>query len=573
MTESGWNKGALRLRVSLMLAVVALGVRVSVGQATLLVPQQFGIPQYAVNVAVPGDEIVVSAGTYPGFDFKGKALRVRSVDGPDVTVLLPAISSVVPGEPKSVVSAHSGEQQDSVLEGFTLRGFSSATSVGPSRSRGLYITASNPLISNCIVERHWPGNGIDGFAYGTLSPIAYHTPATNGRTGACALISSGASPRFENCLFRDSQGGEGGACAQQVLWSGATQCVSAPGSYGVAGVALRSASVMMVDCEFSDLGFGGALGVGVSSFAALRECHFMSTAIRSAGRVDVRHCVVSGPSSIVFSGGPNYVLGCLFVDGYSGGSFGNAAIEHCTFAGNTTSPWLRSGSIAQNCIFWNDLDPTQPVSAYKEWTNWHPMVTVESSLFRGAPYPDPGNIMATEPGFVDAANGDYHLRWDSPAVNAGQTGVISPNNTDIDGQPRRLGSGFDMGADEAVCVGLGRLEDPMASAETLDLAWTEGQTSTPLAGELLGSGAEAGIQGVAALSLASGMTTSGAVTLHLDANNVLAVFINFDANGEFRLPLDVGDPSLAGAVVYMQVFAAKSTGTSSSNGLEMIFCP
>ena len=55
-----------------------------------------------------------------------------------------------------------------------------------------------------------------------------------------------------------------------------------------------------------------------------------------------------------------------------------------------------------------------------------------------------GNISA-DPKFVDRATGDYHLRGDSPAINAG-TSDGAPA-TDFEGDPRPAGA-VDMGADE-----------------------------------------------------------------------------------------------------------------------------
>lgn len=59
-----------------------------------------------------------------------------------------------------------------------------------------------------------------------------------------------------------------------------------------------------------------------------------------------------------------------------------------------------------------------------------------------------GNI-AEVPLFVDEANGDYHLQFTSPCINAGDPDFVpAPGATDIDGEARVLRGRVDMGADE-----------------------------------------------------------------------------------------------------------------------------
>jgi hypothetical protein len=53
------------------------------------------------------------------------------------------------------------------------------------------------------------------------------------------------------------------------------------------------------------------------------------------------------------------------------------------------------------------------------------------------------------PLFVDYIRGDYHLRWDSPCVDAGDPEfIIDEGQVDIDGEPRVMGGRVDIGADE-----------------------------------------------------------------------------------------------------------------------------
>ncbi len=52
--------------------------------------------------------------------------------------------------------------------------------------------------------------------------------------------------------------------------------------------------------------------------------------------------------------------------------------------------------------------------------------------------------------FVDPLAGDYHIGPDSVAVDAGVNGGVT---ADIDGDPRPLGAGFELGADEVLSAG------------------------------------------------------------------------------------------------------------------------
>ena len=62
-------------------------------------------------------------------------------------------------------------------------------------------------------------------------------------------------------------------------------------------------------------------------------------------------------------------------------------------------------------------------------------------------YNDNGNIVDLDPGFRDPQNDDYHLRFDSPMIDAGKCG--NPAHwLDFDGDRRPAGPGCDIGADE-----------------------------------------------------------------------------------------------------------------------------
>ncbi|MGB1396538.1 MAG: hypothetical protein ACPG7R_01735, partial [Planctomycetota bacterium] len=81
--------------------------------AEILVPQDVPQINTAIDLALEGDEIIVSPGDWPApINFNGKNIIVRSSEGPEVTRL-------VGNGIGSVVSFISGEISGATLEGFT----------------------------------------------------------------------------------------------------------------------------------------------------------------------------------------------------------------------------------------------------------------------------------------------------------------------------------------------------------------------------------------------------------------------------------------------------------------------
>lgn len=88
-------------------------------------------------------------------------------------------------------------------------------------------------------------------------------------------------------------------------------------------------------------------------------------------------------------------------------------------------------------------------------------------------YNDNGNNLNPDPGFRDPQNDDFHLRFDSPMIDAGQCGGAA-HWLDFEGDARPSGPGCDIGADE--------FSGPIiqTTPTTLDLGYvdTEYATST-----------------------------------------------------------------------------------------------
>ena len=89
---------------------------------THLVPDEFSSIQEAINAASASDTIIVSNGIYfENIDFLGKAIKVTSRYLVDNDSLIIGSTIIDAQEFGSVATFSSGENQESILQGFTLR--------------------------------------------------------------------------------------------------------------------------------------------------------------------------------------------------------------------------------------------------------------------------------------------------------------------------------------------------------------------------------------------------------------------------------------------------------------------
>ena len=104
-----------------------------------------GSIQEAIEGAVAGDEIEVAPGTYyEAINFQGKAIRLYSSDGPEVTTI-DAQSAAI-----HVVQCVTEEGPDTVLDGFTITGGEALGGYDDSRGAGMFVRDSSPTVTNCI---------------------------------------------------------------------------------------------------------------------------------------------------------------------------------------------------------------------------------------------------------------------------------------------------------------------------------------------------------------------------------------------------------------------------------------
>jgi hypothetical protein len=140
--------------------------------------------QTAIDTAEDGDEIIVAPGTYfETINFLGKAITLRSSDGPAATVI--DAMAYGPGGWATVVICESGEGPDTVLDGFTIRG-GRAPDGG-----GMRNINSSPTITRCIFR----DNGAS--CPDPISCCPLENPPPNG----AGMFNYNSSPTLFGCLF------------------------------------------------------------------------------------------------------------------------------------------------------------------------------------------------------------------------------------------------------------------------------------------------------------------------------------------------------------------------------------
>ncbi len=83
-----WFKSSVTIRAVVAISFCLIGGTVPAVADIIHVPGDYSTIQEAIDVAVDGDEVEVHPGTYfETINFLGKAITLRSSDGPDVTTI------------------------------------------------------------------------------------------------------------------------------------------------------------------------------------------------------------------------------------------------------------------------------------------------------------------------------------------------------------------------------------------------------------------------------------------------------------------------------------------------------
>ena len=254
----------------------------------LRVPADFGTIQAAIDFSSDWDSILVASGTYyEHIIFNGKVVVVKSEKGADSTILSMLAGGV------SMVSFISGEDSNSVLDGFTITG--AFLEVG--QGAGIRCQNSSPkIVNNRIVDNSCPyGAGIDCDNYSSpiiANNVIEQNPAMS--SGGGIRCNNHSSPVIRENLIIGNSAVESGAgiwcednCWPTIVGNLIAHNTAETGYGG--GIGLLNSSVADIinnTIDANSASTGGGIYIGATSSATIQNTIVTNTTSGKGVRYD-----------------------------------------------------------------------------------------------------------------------------------------------------------------------------------------------------------------------------------------------------------------------------------------------
>ncbi|NIA13909.1 MAG: hypothetical protein GWP08_07500 [Nitrospiraceae bacterium] len=315
------------------------------------------------------------------------------------------------------------------------------------------------LADNLLVYGGFIGNDVGGYEdeFTLRNPLNNPTIIDGEDTRRCVV---GANATLDGFLITRGRAASGGGMYNDGVSMFVYNCAFAFNSATGDGGAVynRAATPLFISCVFQEntaSGYGGAIcDNGSSSF--LRYCLFKGNGARSGGAM---HAVAGASIAIVansiFDGNSASDEGAAM----SSRVYATSIVTNCTFANSTGGDGVtviynnESDVTLTNCILWNE--GLAEVGYTVDYVPEISYCDMEDGASLGI------NNLSSLPRFVNGLGGDFHLRSDSPCIDAGRDASLAEygfvyddfeqNTRGFDGGTKQGdGSGYDIGAYEFI---------------------------------------------------------------------------------------------------------------------------
>ncbi len=377
--------------------------------ATTYVPADRPTIQAAIDSALPEDEIIVAPGIYwETVDFLGKAITLRSSNGPLVTVIDGSQSN------GSVVYCVSGEGPQTIIQGFTVTG-GNVSEVGG----GMLNIDSSPTVIDMIFNGNSAGDRGGGMYNRNANPFVIDSLFEGNTADAMGggMFNLESSPTIIRSRFTANTSNKGAGMRNYI--DSHPTVTDSIFSYNHAGEE------------------GGGMDNRKNSNPVVTRTIFIGNTAQSGGGA-----IHNYVGRAIATGNPVFIHDLII---------GNFAPSGAGMRNNDPSPIIintiigdndgsgissRRGSapVIINSIVWGNTGGSLTGATAA-------MAIVSSSDIEGGS-PGVGNV-DVDPLFVNPAANDYHLAANSPLIDAGIYDARLPE-VDLDGNPRFIGV-VDMG--------------------------------------------------------------------------------------------------------------------------------
>lgn len=414
--------------------------------AEIYVPDNYKTIQAAIDSASAGDTIIVRSGNYyENISFQGKAIILTSELGPEVT-------TIDGSQAEAVVLFINNETASSVLSGFTITNGSGSyrAAVNWYYGGGVRCHHASPIIVGNIIELNSVLRGYGGVGGGlyldnSSAQISFNIIESNASwNGGGIAISESSASISDNIILGNYSWNGGGIYVERDSSAIKYNTIRKNyANYGGGGILCNDHSSSRNTANIIEGNDGREAGGGIA-------CLQYSTPV-------IDNNVIKN----------NYLSHPLHGDG--GGILigfdSNALIINNTLIGNSATVGgglvchSNSKSVVINTIFWKNIASDRGMEiCVNDHAGFPPaLLNIAYSDIKGGQsgvHVDPQGTLNWGPGmvdldplFCDEVNGDYHIKLNSPCIDAGITHSSLPT-TDFEGDTRLALNGVDIGCDE-----------------------------------------------------------------------------------------------------------------------------